>query len=260
MTTEITPEQFWGALLTGENLKVPVRRMRHLFGLLPSHARCQFCNSPFDGFGAPPMRMIGRGPSRLTSRFCKQCQVTASNFIGGVEIELTLLFADVRGSTNLAEQMSASEFSLLISRFFAVTSRVLLRSHAWVDRLVGDQVVGMYIPYYAGENHQRVAMGAAKDLLRKTGHGDPAGPWIPLGVGVHTGVAFVGTVGSQDSATDITVLGDPPNVAARLSSLAGPGEILISEDTYASTGLDSDLGKRTLELKPESTEGHGWTA
>ena len=191
--------------MTGSNLKVPVRRMRHLFGLLPSHARCQFCNSPFDGFGAPPMRMIGRGPSRLTSRFCKQCQVTASKFIGGVEIELTLLFADVRGSTNLAEQMSASEFSVLISRFFAVTSRVLLRSHAWVDRLVGDQVVGMYIPYYAGQDHQRVAMGAAKDLLRMTGHTDPAGPWIPLArihrcgaaLGLEQGVRAVGRDGPR---------------------------------------------------------------
>ena len=198
------------------------------------------------------MRIIGRGPSRLTSQFCEQCQVTASKFVGGVEIELTLLFADVRGSTSLAEKLSASEFSQLISRFFAVTSRVLLRSHVWVDRLVGDQVVGMYIPYYAGENHQHVAMGAAKDLLRRTGHGDPAGPWIPLGVGVHTGIAFVGTVGSTDSATDITVLGDPPNVAARLSSLAGPGEILMSEDTYASAGLNEGLEQRTLDLKGKS--------
>ena len=233
-------------------MKVPLRQMRHLLALLPSHARCKFCNSPFDGFGAPPMRVIGRGPSRLTSHFCKQCQVTASNFIGGVEIELTLLFADVRGSTNLAEQMSTSEFSLLISRFFAVTSRVLLRSRAWVDRLVGDQVVGMYIPYYAGQDHQRVALDGAKELLSKTGHNDPTGPWIPLGVGVHTGTAFVGTVGSKDSATDITVLGDAPNVAARLSSLAGPGEILMSEDTYASAGLNFDLEKRTLELKGKS--------
>ena len=252
MTAEITSEQFWRALLTGDNLKVPLRQMRHLFGLLPSHTRCKFCNSPFDGFAAPPMRMFGRGPSRLTSQFCKQCQVTASKFIGGVEIELTLLFADVRGSTNLAEKMSPSEFSLLISRFFAVTSKVLLKTHAWVDRLVGDQVVGMYIPFYTGHDHRSVAVGGAKHLLRLTGHNDSAGSWIPLGVGVHTGVAFVGTVGSQDSATDITVLGDAPNVAARLSSAAKPGEILISEDAYAGAGLDFDLERRTLDLKGKS--------
>ena len=257
MTSEVTSEQWWRALLTGEGLtggglRIPFRRMRHALRFLPSHARCKFCNSPFDGIGAPAMRVIGRGPSRLTSEFCQQCQVTSSNYIGGVEFELTLLFADVRGSTSLAEQMSPSEFSLLISRFFAVTSKVMLRSQAWVDRLVGDQVVGMYIPYYTGQNHELVAVNGAKDLLRKTGHEDPTGPWIPLGVGVHTGIAFVGTVGSKDSATDITVLGDAPNVAARLSSLAGPGEILISEDTYTSAGLDLHLEKRTLELKGKS--------
>ena len=231
---------------------MPLRQMRHVLAMAPSHSRCKFCNSPFDGFAAPVMRIVGRGPSRLTSAFCQQCQVTSSKNIGGVEIELTLLFADVRGSTSLAEGMSPSEFSEIISRFFAVTSKVLLRSHAWVDRLVGDQVIGMYIPFYAGEDHERVAVDAARDLLRSTGHDDPAGPWIPLGVGVHAGVAFVGTVGGADSATDITVLGDAPNVAARLSSAAGPGEILMSEGTFENTGLDSELEERTLDLKGKS--------
>ena len=146
MTSEITPEQFWRSLLTGEGLRTPVRQLRYFFALLPSQARCRFCSSPFDGFGAPLARVIGRGPSRLTTEFCNTCQVAGTKYIGGMEIELTLVFADVRGSTSLAESMSPSEFSLLISRFFAVTSKALLRSRAWVDRLVGDQVVGMYIP------------------------------------------------------------------------------------------------------------------
>jgi adenylate cyclase len=193
--------------------------------------------------------MIGRGPSRITAEFCNKCQVAANQHIGGTEIELSMLFADVRGSTSLAEKMTPSEFSQLISRFFAVSSKVLLRSQAWVDRLVGDQVIGMYIPFYVGSDHERAAIAAAKDLLRRTGHGDADGPWIPLGVGVHTGVAFVGTVGGHDAATDITVLGDPPNVAARLSSAAGAGEILVSEDAFSKAGLGLDLETRHLDLK-----------
>ncbi len=248
----MTPEQWWHGLLTGEGAKGPLREMRHVFRFLPSEHRCKFCSAPFDGFSAPAMRVIGKGPSRLTTAFCHQCQVMATKYIGGAEIELTLLFADVRGSTSLAEQMSPSEFSRLISRFFSVAGKTLLRKRAWVDRLVGDQVVGMFIPFYAGTEHQMAAIGAAKELLRKTGHDSEDGPWIPLGVGVHTGSAFVGTVGDTEGATDITVLGDAPNVAARLSSAAGPGEILLSEITFGGSRLTLDLEERTLDLKGKS--------
>ena len=252
MSDNMTPEEWWHALLTGNNLKVPLRESRHVFSLLPGHDRCKFCNSPFDGAWAPLMRLIGRGPSRLTSQFCQQCQVMATNYFGGAEIELTLLFADVRGSTQLGEQMKPTEFSRLIGRFFSVSSHVLLDTHAWVDRLVGDQVIGMYIPYFVGLHHERVAINAAKDLLHATGHDEHGGPWIEVGVGIHSGTAFVGTVGSRDGATDITVLGDVPNVAARLSSAAGPGEILISEDAFRKAEFPLALEKRLLDLKGKS--------
>jgi adenylate cyclase len=195
------------------------------------------------------IKTIGRGPSRISSKFCSKCQVESSKYIGGSEIDLTLLFADVRGSTSLAEGMNPSEFSRVISRFFGVSSKILLKSGAWVDRLVGDQVIGMYIPFYVGENHQQAAVKAAKALLRATGHDSPDGPWIPLGVGIHCGNAFVGTVGSQDAATDITVLGDAPNTAARLSSAAAIGEIVLSDGAYEIAGMTDDLERRTLELK-----------
>ena len=252
MTDEHETEEWWNALLTGDDLKMPMRQARHLFGRLPAEHRCKFCNSPFDGFAAPAMRMMNRGPSRLTTEFCNKCQATASQHVGGAEIELTLLFADVRGSTQMAEEMGTVEFSRLISRFFGVSSKVLLRSHAWVYRLVGDQVIGMYIPFYAGENHGRAAISAARDLLARTGHGDEDGPWIQLGVGIHGGTAFVGLVGAEDSATDITVLGDVPNVAARLSSAGKSGEILISEETFDKAGIEADLETQTLELKGKS--------
>lgn len=252
MADQMTVEEWWTSLLTGQGLKVPLRQLRHALRFLPSEERCIFCNSPFDGFAASAMRMIGRGPSRLSHKFCKLCQVVCNKNIGGAETDVSLLFADVRGSTSLAEGMSSVEFSKLISRFFGVSSKVLLKSGAWVDRLVGDQVIGMYFPYYVGSGHQRAAVQAAKSLLRATGHGSPEGPWIPLGVGIHSGTSFVGLVGSADAATDVTVLGDAPNVAARLSSAAAPGEILISDETFAVTGLSDDLEYRSLELKGKS--------
>jgi adenylate cyclase len=111
----------------------------------------------------------------------------------------------------------------------------------------------MYVPGFAGPAHARRAIEAAQELLRATGHTQPEGPWIPLGIGVHTGTAFVGSVGSEKGTSDITVLGDAANTAARLSSSARQGEILVSDAAYAAAGLDlGPMETRTLELKGKS--------
>ena len=89
--------------------------------------------------------------------------------------------------------------------------------------------------------------------MHETGHDSSDGPWLPIGVGVHTGVAFLGSVGSYDNnAVDIAVLGDPPNVAARLSSSAATGEILISDEAYVRDMKLENLEKRQLALKGKS--------
>lgn len=245
----LTPEQWWHGLLTGENPALPVRYFRHFLKLIPTGPRCKFCNAPYHGIGAPIMRFLGKGPSRLSPELCVQCHSYASQYLGGAEIELTMLFADIRGSTSLAETMSPSQFGQLISRFFAVSGDIIVRSHALLDRLVGDQVIGLYIPGFAGREHRQLAIGAARELLRATGHSSSSGPWIPVGVGVHTGVAFVGSVGDAGVATDITVLGDAPNTAARLSSSARAGEILVSESGMIPILDSTKLESRLLDLK-----------
>ena len=98
--------------------KSPCGRCATPSGCSPPTSDANSANSPFDGVAAPAMRLLGRGPSRISTAFCNQCQVAANKNLGGVETELTLLFGDVRGSTSLAEKMSPSEFSTLISRFF----------------------------------------------------------------------------------------------------------------------------------------------
>ena len=163
-----------------------------------------------------------------------------------------MLLADVRGSTPLAASMTPMAYSALISRFFAVANQVFIHSDALLNRLVGDQVIGLYVPGFAGPNHRSKAILAAQKLLRETGHDNPDGPWLPIGVGVHTGVAFLGSVGSYEQAVDIAVLGDPPNVTARLSSSAATGEILISEQAYTSDMNLERLERRQLTLKGKS--------
>lgn len=170
---------------------------------------------------------------------------------GGAEIELSLLFADVRGSTHLAEGMSAAEFSLLLNRFYNAATDVLIRTDAFIDKLVGDEVIGLYIPGYAGDHHAGKAVQAAQDLGRAMGYGTTSGSWLPIGIGVHTGVAYVGTVqGIEGAVTDFTALGDNVNITARLAAMARPGEALISDAAYAAAGLDlGNLARRELELE-----------
>ncbi len=173
---------------------------------------------------------------------------------GGAEVELSMLFVDARGSTILAEQMTAKDFSRLMDRFYKAATRVLIKTDAFIDKLVGDEVVALYLPLFAGANHAAAAIQAAWELLRVTGHQDSSAPWLPIGVGVHTGVAYVGVVsGAEGTVTDVTALGDNMNTAARLASSAGPGEAIVSEAAYAAAGLDpGHSANRLLELKGKS--------
>jgi adenylate cyclase len=254
--------RMWHAFLTGEPydlssfpfvMRAAAFLEKHFFSLLPSGPRCRDCNVPFRGIGGVLLRQFGYRQSDLTPRLCNSCVSMIKQFEGGAEVELSMLFADVRGSTALAERIGTVEFRQMINRFYRATTDVLITSNALIDKLIGDEVVGLYVPGFAGPDHARVAVEAAQELLRATGHADPAGPWIPVGAGVHTGTAYVGSVGSVEQVSDITALGDSVNTAARLASQAAPGEILVSEAAITAAGLEVDgLEERQLELKGKS--------
>lgn len=250
---EAQVERVWTKYLT-EGVSENERSQRRFFRLLPGDRRCKNCHAPFDGLGSLVVRALySKQPSSMNPRLCNICDEFARKHQGGADIELSLLFADVRGSTGLAEDMSPREFSRLINRFYDTACGILVQSDALIDKIVGDQVAGMYVPGFVGPNHAARALEAGREIMRATGHGDPGGPWIPLGAGVHTGVAFVGSVVSDEGASDITVLGDVPNTTARLAGSAAVGEILISDAAYLAAGLDlGELETRQLELKGKS--------
>ena len=242
-------DELWRKVLTGE-LQDLVKG-RRLFKRIPSETRCRLCDAPFRGLGGQFVRVAYRRvPSKINPHFCTGCFNFMSTNPGGAEVEMTLLFADIRGSTTLAQELGTTAFSRLINRFYIAATHVFSESNAWIERLVGDQVIGLYLPAMAGNEHARVAIQAAHDLLHAVGYGGPSGAWLPLGVGVHTGKTFMGVVGTNSGMQDITVLGDTANTTARLSSVAAAGEILISDTACAHSGIDtSGLEARTLQLK-----------
>jgi adenylate cyclase len=168
--------------------------------------------------------------------------------IRGADVELTVLFTDVRDSVGLAERLGPSAFTALIDRFYRVASNAVIMTNGIADRFIGDAVMGLFIPGMAGPEYSASALTAARAIL--AGTGQPADPWIDAGVGIHRGVAFVGGVGDEGQLHDFTALGDPVNIAARLASAAGAGEIIVS--LYAAGSMNLDLGPvehRSLLLK-----------
>ncbi len=247
----------WHSYLTGDHSQIDkmTKVVRQVFKYLPSSPRCLVCNAPFHGVGGMFVKGLGfsAGRSSLNPTLCGRCEVIVKQHQVGAEVPLTLLFVDVRGSTTLAEEIGTTAFQQLINRFYNTSTQILIRSHALIEKMIGDEVAGIYVPGIAGPAHAQTAIEAARALLNATGVSDPNGPWIRVGIGVHTGAGYVGAVGSSQGISDITVLGDVANTAARLASHAGPGEILVSEDTCPALNLRlDDCEKRQLQLKGRS--------
>lgn len=239
-------EAEWRGKLDGSDQGV--RPRRRFLRSLPTGPRCKLCLRPFAGPGGAVMRMVNLGPWEKNPSYCRGCYQDIDANHGGAEVELSMMFADVRGSTGLAERMTPHDFSDLLNRFYMVATQVLVEREAVVDKFVGDEVVGLFVPGMSGLDHAAKAIDASLALLEATGHGSAEGAWIPVGAGVHTGIAFVGNVGDR-GVTDFTALGDSVNTTARLASAAGEGEVLVTRAAADAAGFVGGSERRRLELR-----------
>jgi adenylate cyclase len=238
----------WHRFLTSSHSVPWVRRYMER---LPRDPRCSMCHVPFAGPFTPVLRTMGYRRFERNPRFCTYCiQTINKHERGGAEIELTMFFADVRGSTPLAERLPTAEFHDVMARFYELGTRILIRNDAFIERFMGDQVVSYFIPAFTSGGHAAKAIASARELLAETGHRAGQVPWVPVGVGIHTGTAWVGTVGDPGQMADFTALGDAVNVAARLASSAGAGEVFATEAAANAAGLAPTLGeRRSIEAK-----------
>ncbi|HEY2715317.1 MAG TPA: adenylate/guanylate cyclase domain-containing protein, partial [Solirubrobacterales bacterium] len=138
-----------------------------------------------------------------------------------------VLFADLRGFTSLTERSDPQEVSTLLRRFYACAEDVLF-PEAIIDKLIGDEVMALYLPMYGGLDDPATTMlEQSRELLAEVGYGSEEGPFVEVGIGLDYGEAFVGNVGGG-SYSDFTAIGDVVNVAARLQGEAAGGEIVAS--------------------------------
>jgi adenylate cyclase len=242
---QLANDALWLQVLTDP--KHAPRGIRRAFRSLPSAPRCKMCYAPYAGIGGAVTRLFGFRRSRKNPAICDFCVEKMPP--GGAEVDVTVLFADVRGSTALGERLGARAFAALLNRFYKIATGVLIAHDATIDKMIGDEVMALFIPGFSGPNYRERAVEAGVALLRAVGYGTEHEPLVPLGVAVHAGPAYVGNVGG-DNLIDFTALGDTVNTAARLQGRAAPGELLISEAVYQSVAdRYPDLAAQTVALR-----------
>jgi adenylate cyclase len=242
---KLDPDKVWMEWFSTSAFSVE-KRQRRLFRLLPHDPRCKFCNAPFEGLGGSLVKALyGKERSNLNPRYCNMCEAASRRFPGGNEVEMSILFADIRGSTSLSGTMSPTEFSRLINRFYQGTTSLIAEADGLVEKLAGDSVAAFWGAGFAGPDYVRKTVEVAQHLARLM-----QSQSIPVGIAVHAGVAYFGVMGGGDGLSDISAIGDEVNLAARICSRAAAGEILISEPALRQAGIEgANLVARSLELK-----------
>lgn len=249
-----TPEEAMRGYLSGED--PGLARFRGFMRRLPHGPNCKLCAAPFEGPAGAVLRHVGFARFPGNPAICGAC-IKDLNKIGvfGAEIPVSLLFADIRGSTSIGEQTSPTEFRAFLDRFYRLSSKAILENDGMVDKFVGDEAIGLFFAGISGPDHAAAAIRAARALLDAAGRSDASSRGaIPVGGAVHTGSAFVGSTGAEGAVSDFTALGDVVNTTARLASEAAAGELLISLEAAGAGAFDS------LSLEPRSLTVRGRSA
>jgi adenylate cyclase len=252
----VEADKYWHGLLAGEGSGLtPVGKV---FRRIPSPPRCKLCQAPFNGPFAPVFRLVGFRRWALNQQLCKFCVSGIEKAKGGTELSISLLFADVRGSTTLAETMSPTDFTAALDRFYGMAFEAVDSEDGVIDHIARDGVMALWVPGFVGPQHAKRAVASGRKLTSNLASAPDLGDRFPVGVGVHTGVAFAGVVGEAGSY-DFTVLGDVPNTTARLGSAAMGGELAMSEEIVSAAEVDTaGLERRMLQLKGKAAAVPAW--
>jgi adenylate cyclase len=173
---------------------------------------------------------------------------------GGAEVTLTVLFADVRGSTAIAERQSAGAFRGVLEAFYRLVTDAVGAERGVIDKFLGDGVMALFIPSFAERRDAAHGVAAARRIQREAE--------LPVGVGVNTGSAFTGFLGPTAEVASFTAVGDAVNVAHRLGEAAAAGEVLVAAATLVAAGqtdLESGAERRSLQVKGREQPVDAWS-
>jgi class 3 adenylate cyclase/GAF domain-containing protein len=177
------------------------------------------------------------------------------NYLSTDRKELTVLFSDIRGFTELSEKTDPETVVKILNEHFNAMSNIILKQRGTLDKFVGDEIMAIFgAPVYS-ETHALRAVRTAFEMQRAQEELSKKFKReykidISIGIGINTGDMVVGNIGCKDRM-DYTVVGDSVNTAARLCSAAEAGQILISETTYA----EVKKHVKVKELEPIKIKG-----
>ncbi len=163
--------------------------------------------------------------------------------------QVSVMFVDVRGFTALSEKFQPATVVARLNRFYRLAARAVFDLDGTLDKMVGDQVMAFFGAPFRPEDHADRAVQAAMEIVSGAQYPGEGLDGLPVGGGVATGEVYMGNVG-EGEVRDFTVIGDTVNTAARLQALAGPGEVLVTDETYQAVSANFGASEaRMLELK-----------
>lgn len=176
-------------------------------------------------------------PAELVNRVVRREQDME---LGGERREISVMFADVVAFTPIADSLPAEDTVGLLNELFTILTEIVFRYGGTVDKFIGDSVMAIWGAPEAQPNHAERAILAAEDMMRWLEAGNEGwrskfGVSVELAIGINSGSAVVGNVGSK-TRMQYTAIGDVVNVAARLESIARPQQILITQATKHAAG------------------------
>jgi adenylate cyclase len=213
---------------------------------------------PIRGPLSIPFRLFGIRTSRMNPNLCTICETmfTRVKRRKQIIIPATIFFADLRGYTTLSQGTASEDVIDMLHRFYDECAAAVWERDGIVNKFIGDAVLAIFNFPIMRKDHVRQAVIAATELQRTCSkkkqlmmiNGDGEECPVGVGVGIHTGLASIGEVGT--AYKDFTIIGPVVNMASRIQGAAKPGEILVTEDVY---GQVEDLfpasGSATYQLK-----------
>lgn len=187
------------------------------------------------GAASAVYRTFGIKRSPRNPNICTRCGTHVEE---GRMVEITVLFADLSSFTEMTQDLGAEKTHEVVDAFLRMATDVLVKHGAFIDKYVGDAVMALFNVPIRYNDHPRRAILAATELKSELKNlGARLGLPLKASVGIATGHARVGRLGSDDTK-DYTAIGDVVNLAARLQSKAGAGEILIDQESYVKYAKD----------------------